>query len=289
MFNKALLLYKQSNYEIYFLNKNSSLFGKKNKDIDNISKRFAEAHKAHYKTLVFVEKVLSEYKIKYEKSARGKNIKYSEYDLIITVGGDGTFLEASRKITGQLLIGVNSDTKRSVGKLCTCTSKTFKTTIHNILKNKYTIKKLHRLQIEKNNKVIFSNCLNEILICHSNPGAMSRYFLDINGVVEEQFSSGIWIATPCGSTGAISSAGGKKINKYNRSFQFLARELYDSKRKKYFLTSGIANGSSVISIHSLMRNGKLFIDGNHYSCPITYGDILKVYISPNPLDSVEII
>ncbi|HBG60455.1 MAG: hypothetical protein A2Y03_04200 [Omnitrophica WOR_2 bacterium GWF2_38_59] len=288
MFNKALILYKLSNYEIYFLNKNSSLFGKKNKDIDNITKRFAEAHTAHYKTLAFVEDVLSEHKIKYEKYTRGENTGYSEYDLVITVGGDGTFLEASRKINNQLLIGVNSDTKRSVGKLCTCSSKSFKSTLDNILKNNFTIKKLHRLQIEKNNNVIFSNCLNEILICHSNPAAMSRYYLDINGVEEEQFSSGIWIATPCGSTGAINSAGGKKVNKYDKSFQFLARELYDCKGKKYYFKSGIANASSVISIRSLMRKGKIFIDGNHFSCPITYGDVIKVYISPKPLDSIEI-
>ena len=247
MFKKALVLYKVSNYEIYFLNKNSSLFGKKNKDIENITKRFNEAHTAHYETLEIVEGILSEHKINYKKSPRGKTINWHNYDLIITVGGDGTFLEASRMITDQLLIGVNSDVKRSVGKLCTCNSKTFKGIILNLLKKKYRIKKLHRLQIEKNNKVVSSNCLNEVLICHSNPAAMSRYFLDINGVEEEQYSSGIWIATPCGSTGAINSAGGKQVNKYKRMFQFLPRELYDCKGKQYSLTGGIANGSSVIS------------------------------------------
>lgn len=289
MFKKALILYKISSYEIYFLNKSSSLFGKNNKDIDSVTKRFKEAHKAHYETLASIEKVLAEHKISYNKSPRGENIKYSSYDLVITVGGDGTFLEASRMIDGQLLIGVNSDVKRSVGKLCTCNMRSFKKIISCLTRNKYVTKKLYRLQIEKNNKIISSHCLNEALICHSNPAAMSRYLLDINGIEEEQHSSGIWISTPSGSTGAISSAGGKKINKYSKLFQFLPRELYSCKGKKYFLTGGIANGGSIISIRSLMRKGKIFVDGNHCSFPITYGDTVKIYISPKSLDSVEVI
>ena len=42
--------------------------------------------------------------------------------------------------------------------------------------------------------------INDVLIAHKNPAATSRYLLELNKTKEEQRSSGIWIATPMGST-----------------------------------------------------------------------------------------
>jgi NAD kinase len=45
-----------------------------------------------------VEAVLKNRKLKFTKACRGSSLDYSRYDLIITVGGDGTFLEAARQV-----------------------------------------------------------------------------------------------------------------------------------------------------------------------------------------------
>ena len=62
------------------------------------------------------------------------------------------------------------------------------------------------------------NVLNDILICHHNPGAMSRYYLTVGRVREEQRSSGVWIATAAGSSGGLHSAGGKVLPRKIKNF-----------------------------------------------------------------------
>ena len=115
MLNNVLLLYKKSAYSIYFHNWN----------FRNEIQRFRKAHDEHFMTLKTVERILRQYHIGYRKYARGQNIPYEYYNLVITVGGDGTFLEAARNIKGQLILGVNSAPGSSVGKLCTATAKNF--------------------------------------------------------------------------------------------------------------------------------------------------------------------
>src|SRR3989338_7022356 len=116
--NKVLILYKRSAYRIYFMEKNSSL--KKNKS--NILKkeigRFKKAHDLHYQTLKVIAKSLLTHGIRFTECSRGKNINYSKFDLVISVGGDGTFLEAARKSKGNVILGVNSAPNYSVGRLC---------------------------------------------------------------------------------------------------------------------------------------------------------------------------
>ena len=73
------------------------------------------------------------------------------------------------------------------------------------------------------------NVLNDILVCHHNPGAMSRYFLTVEGTREEQRSSGVWIATAAGSSGGLHSAGGKVLTQKSKEFQYRPRELYRGK------------------------------------------------------------
>ena len=58
---------------------------------------------------------------------QGFDIGYlsSKFDFIISVGGDGTLLEAARGATNQILFAINSDPKWSVGRLCNATSENF--------------------------------------------------------------------------------------------------------------------------------------------------------------------
>ena len=69
-------------------------------------------------TIDLVEKTLFGENISYKKIYRSTIGEYdlSAFDLVITVGGDGTFLEASHHIKANTpILGVNSDPQRSVG------------------------------------------------------------------------------------------------------------------------------------------------------------------------------
>jgi NAD+ kinase len=103
---------------------------------------------------------------------------------------------------------------------------------------------------------------------------------------EKQRSSGVWISTTAGSSGAIYSAGGKIMGPSNKGFQYLVRELYVKKGEKYKLKTGILKKNEKIVFKSLMRNGRIYIDGSHSSIPFPFGAKATVTISPSPVKTV---
>ncbi len=284
---KVLLLHKKSSYKIYFFERKAPFYFKNNPGMQRQMNRFKGAHDQHYEALKVVESTLKQYGIKYDKFPRGKNVRYEEYNIIITLGGDGTFLEASRKVTHQIIIGVNSSPVYSVGKLCVAGIHNFKKIIESVLKNKLKLQLLHRLRMEIDEKSDPIDALNDVLICHKNPAAMSRYCLKIGHVHEEQRNSGIWISTACGSSGAIHSAGGQLMNKTEKEMQYKPRELYYGIKNNYQLTGGILSSRHKINITSLMREGKIFVDGTHLSFPFSFGSKLNVSLSPNPIKTIN--
>ncbi len=143
-----------------------------------------------------METVLKMRKCKFTKACRGSSINYNRYDLIITLGGDGTFLEAARHVENQIVLGVNSDPAWSVGRFCWAHPKNFEKLLDKILAGHWRIKKFNRLRLSFSDGTNPMNVLNDILVCHENPAAMSRYYITIGKIKEEQRSSGIWIPQP---------------------------------------------------------------------------------------------
>jgi len=284
---KILLLYKKSSYKIYFSERKNFFYFNNNFNTVRQINNFKNAHDEHYEALKFVESVLIKNGIKYDRFLRGKNVDYEQYNLIITVGGDGTFLEAARKIKKQIILGFNSSSNYSVGKLCVAGVHNFEKIIKKILEKRFKTQLLHRLRMELEEEICSVDILNDILICHKNPAAMSRYYLKIGRVREEHRNSGIWISTACGSSGAIHSAGGQIMDKTEKKMQYKPRELYYGIKNNYRLTGNILNFRQKINIISLMREGKIFVDGTHLSFPFSFGSKLNVFLSPNPIKTIN--
>ena len=282
-----LVFYKASAYEIYFLNHLSRL-GKKIKPF--VLKHIRRSHKAHdehYASLKKIEQILKKFKVPYAKRCRGKVFDRSPYDLVITVGGDGTFLEAARGIDKQMVIGINSDPDHSVGKLCVADVRSFEKIWQRIRGGRFKICSLQRLRLKLEGQKNFFEVLNDILVCHKNPAMMCRYYLQIKGKGETQQSSGIWISTAAGSSGAIQSAGGKLLRTDGKKFQYMPRELYEGNKGHYHLRGGVLNSRENISITSLMTGGMIFIDGAHLAVPFEYGSTLTISFSPRPIKTIK--
>jgi len=288
VFKKVLLLYKRSAYNIYFLDKENSFVKGRHLTVSKEINRFKKAHDEHYKTLQTLESILSDFKIDFDKKDRGKDIHYDQYDLVITVGGDGTFLEAAKGISRSVLLGVNSAPSYSVGNLCAADAKNFRWVLEQILKDGYKPMLLPRLKVEIDGIKNPVYALNDILVCHKNPAAMSRYYLKIGRRKEEQRSSGIWLAAPAGSSGAVHSAGGRVMARDQKVIQYMPRELYTGGHWKYLLNGGILNKRQTVSIISLMRKGMIYVDGTHTEFNFSYGAKIKIGLAPTLIKVVSI-
>lgn len=278
-----LLLYKNSTYAGYFLSDRKRLAQLEGMLNSDEIKRFLRTHSNHFWSLSYTEAILKNRKLKYTKACRGTSLDYRRYDLIITVGGDGTFLEAARQAKEEIIWGINSDPHWSVGRFCSGNPKNFETLLDKILAGKARIKKFNRLSLSFSDSTQTVNVLNDILICHHNPGAMSRYYLTVGRTREEQRSSGVWIATAAGSSGGIYSAGGKVLPQEKKDFQYKPRELYRRKNINYHLKGGILKSTQKITMTSLMREGVVFVDGSHVCLPFSFGTKIVVKCSPDPL------
>jgi len=285
-FKNIIIISKQSAYKLYFMDNNVSRGRKFSGIMKKNRARFKKAHDAHYETLAIISKYFKENGINYVIANRGSHYDLKPYDLIISVGGDGTFLEAARRIKKQLLIGINSAPGISVGRFCLPTTASIVYSLKKIIFGKFSIGKLHRLDYRINNQPKVE-VLNEILVAHHNPAYLCRYDIKIGNHQEEQRSSGLWIATAAGSSGAIRSAGGKLQNLYSKGIQYKVREIYKGLKIKHKLTGGIVTSRSKIVITSLMRKGMIYTDGPHHRLPFDYGAQLTVSISKRPLKVIK--
>jgi NAD+ kinase len=268
-----LVLYKKSAFSIYFEHPKSSF--KKPKNLPKEIARFEATHRKHFDCLGAVEIVLKRSGIRYAKICRGRPVDYRRFDLIITVGGDGTFLEAARGTTGQAILGVNSDPSWSVGRFCCADVRTFSAIFQQYLDGRIAVKEISRRKLQVRGQEI--PVLNDVLVCHHNPAALSRYYLSVGGVREEQKSSGIWISTAAGSSGAIKSAGGRQLPLTSNKIQYRPRELYKGRGKTgYKLRGAVVPSTTKIAVTSLMREGFVFVDGSHIFFPFDFGETITV-------------
>jgi len=117
---------------------------------------------------------------------------------------------------------------------------------------------------------------------------MSRYYVKVGTIKEEQRNSGLWIATATGSSGAIKSAGGRLIKLGEKSIQYMPRELYYGFSKTYKLKGRVLREKPKLEVTSLMRSGRIFIDGTHVQLKFPFNATLKVALSPNPLKTIKL-
>jgi NAD+ kinase len=252
------------------------------------NERFRANHACHYASLRKVIAILKDLGIDSYQHLRGCDAAHHKHDMIITVGGDGTFLDAARRSTEkQLILGVNSDPSWSVGQFCAATADTFE----KILKNTLTAprsKKIYKLKAEFNDKNTPGTveCLNDILVCHANPAAMSRYSIAIGKKSEQQRSSGVWLSSAAGSTGAMASAGGMRLPIEKRDIVYKPRELYLGRGNPYLLSGGIVRSGQSVTITSMMPHGRVFFDGSHIKHPLIFGKTIKVSASAHFIQMV---
>ncbi len=134
-------------------------------------------------------------------------------DIIISIGGDGTFLESSRLTCGKPIIGINTG---SLGYLTEISPENIENALKDILNNDYYIEERIMLEgeiIKKSGEIIkIPPALNEIAISKNTLGVV-RFDVNINEkLINSYTADGMIVCTPTGSTAYNLSCGGPIVD-----------------------------------------------------------------------------
>jgi len=277
---KVLLFHKRSTYQLQAVEFRDERFIQLLEEEHQTVNRVQNAHWEHVNTLERLANELASRKIKVDTKTRSTlDHKIKNIDLLISVGGDGTFLDASHYLESIPILGINSATSSSFGHLCLANKDNMAPVLDQIIKASILPTELLRLEVSLNGKTLPQYALNEVLVAHTNPAGTSRYIINADGSEEEQLSSGVWISTPTGSTGASVAAGGSILPIDSRQFQYIVREPYLRPGQHKKVTKGIVKDSAQIKMISQMRTGAIYIDGQHIEYPFKLGDELIIKVS----------
>ena len=252
-----------------------------------------KAHDAHYESVDLLLEELSPFKniMKVHKRGINRMPTVKPNDLVISLGGDGTFIYTSHSIKEGAIIGVNSAPDFSVGHYCRFNVYDKQSSLRNyvdeILQGKRTPQQLSRLQFIINNKPVDIPVVNDALLIDTNPATTTRYILKWNERFSQQKSSGIWISTATGSSAAFSSAGGKKFKQTDRAnlrqFGFVVREMYSHTGD--LIRSGMVKEGDSLKVDFGTIYGQIFIDGGQKQVPLNIGDEVSVRFHPHNLNA----
>jgi NAD+ kinase len=280
---KVLILFKKSTFQLQAVEHREPRFLKLLEEGNASVARVKSAHEEHYETLKVLEDELKKRNIDSESIARADlSGSVDSYDLVISVGGDGTFLDASHSVHTASLLGVNSSRSSSFGHFCLANIENISETLDKIENGDLQPFPLLRLQLTLNGNILPELILNEVLVCHSNPAGTSRYYLQMGETREEQRSSGIWIGTPAGSTGSLKSAGGVIMPIISQQYQYIVREPWERPNQHFKLRKGVLDRSREIHMVSSMRTGALYVDGSHIDYSFSLGD--ELIVKPSETD-----
>lgn len=131
------------------------------------------------------------------------------YDVIISLGGDGTFLAATRRFLGVPILGVNLG---HLGFLSESSKLDINCIIYNLINEKYRIEERFILEADINGEKLLG--LNDIVINRADNKArlvnLNLFFND--KYADKYMADGLIISTPTGSTAYSLSAGGPIVD-----------------------------------------------------------------------------
>lgn len=308
-YRNILIVVKQSAYEQY-----QQLKAQGKAPLALRWERLKDRYTEHRRCVDDVIKIVGEVGIPFSIIGREELHRGSieDKDLVISVGGDGTILNTSSFIDDTIpVLGINSDPtkptehstdkkkdeRRSQGALCGTTSITVKEDLPRILYGDISPGLRSRLQClvrSTYTETRLPPCLNDVLLCHPSPAAVSRFRLTLcRGTVvpsyknfqteDEMFSfnawsSGIWISTAAGSTAAMHAAGGHIMDIHSRNLQYMVREHLVENNNFHQKKAGhsIIRPDEFLKLRWNSQVGCVFVDGSHFRHDLDLGDEIRI-------------
>jgi NAD+ kinase len=281
---RVLVVYKKSTYQRYVgraQERLEELIAGSDISVEGL----LQEHEIHQETLKRAKTALRELGARAVLRYRPEPLPDEDaWDLIVTLGGDGTLLWASHLADSSTpMVAINSAPDTSVGYFCAGDGHNVGEILAEALAGRLKGSRLARMRVEFDDRLISSRVLNDALYCHESPAATSRYIIEHSGAQERQMSSGVWVGPAAGSTAALRSAGGKVLPVGSQKIQFVVREPYRGVDNRYELIKGLASPGESVVITSRMTKGRLFLDGTQKVHAVGIGDRIRMSLSDEPL------
>ena len=137
-----------------------------------------------------------------------------EADMVLSMGGDGTFLKAASHVGSKNIpiLGINTG---RLGFLADVSPEEMDETFEDIYKNNYKVEDRSILQVTSEGQALkgYPFGLNEIAVLKRDSSSMITIHPSINGAYLTTYQAdGLVIATPTGSTAYSMSAGGAVVD-----------------------------------------------------------------------------
>jgi len=203
-------------------------------------------------------------------------------DVLIAVGGDGTFLAAARAVSdcNIPLIGINLG---RLGFLVDISPAELETKLHAILQGQYRKEQrfLLRTKILRDERVIHEEtAVNEVVIHRWVTPSMIELITSIDGVyLNTQRSDGLIISTPTGSTAYSLSAGGPIIHPALNALILVPLNPHTLSNRPI-----VINDSAEIEINFIKTNEvNAQVTCDHIAIPdVLISDTILIKKDPNP-------
>jgi NAD kinase len=236
-----------------------------------------------------VEEVLKRNQVDFHIANRDFLVReqFKNVNLVVAVGGDGTFLRAVQFMKKGLVIGVNADPKNKEGFFMKARKDDFEEKLQSVMKGNFKIRKLPRLEASVNGRTIDSLAINEFFIGPNRGYQAAKYTIQVGKRKERHKSSGVLVTTPAGSNAWGMACGAKKIHLDEEVFQYVVREPYMGKVfKDYEVLNGKMMEHEKVVVISEMLHGIIVADSVGREHHLRPEDKIVVRMSKNSIDAL---
>jgi NAD+ kinase len=282
---RVLVVYKKSAYQRLVLEKKDRRVQKLLHDADPTVRRIRDAHDSHVATVEETRLMLEQLGARATYRALNSRARVGRYDLVVTLGGDGTLLWASHAVGADTpMVAINTSPRDSVGYFCAGLRDDLEHVLSRALAGKLRATSLTRMSVHLDGKVLSRRILNDALFSHQCPAATTRYLIKHGDTVEDHKSSGVWVGPAAGSTAAQRSAGGRVLPLRSQQLQYVVRELYEPHGEHHLrLLKGLVDADDILELRSKIPEGTLYLDGPHRIHAVPLGAVMHFTRSPEPL------
>lgn len=278
----VLVVYKRSAYEVHCEEeRDPRILQLVAEDHFTVQDMF-KAHVEHRETVERVGTALEELKLAHRFVRRTDLRDTLQHDLVVTVGGDGTFLDASHHVRDKPMLGVNSAPSQSVGVFCGAHARNVKAVLAQVVSGKLQPVALNRCALLLNGNAIVEPVLNEVLVCAQNPAMTARYVIESGKRREHHKSSGVYIGPAAGSSASMRAAGAELLPLTSKKVQWVVREPYRDGGPRLGLVRGVVPKTG-FAVWSKMRTGMIYVDGAHVRYRFDFGDRIELLTEFLPL------